>query len=305
MYYKVMRSVNTKIVISLLLLACTAMAETPSYQLLTYPFSNRSAGMGGGRAVDASGNIDIQGNPASASFVQGLQGQVGFVNHLVGIQGFSGAGVLPLERHRISGELIYFDYGRFEKTDIMGTNQGSFGYHEIAAAMGYAFKFSEAIRLGGRVGRFSRAADGNTSGDFYYDLGGVYHNQLDSLTIGVYLASVGLGESDEAFPTQLHVGTSKILSHLPLRLNLEGVYGFNNQVKFALGGEILVHPIFRVRLGINSNRFDLQTGVTESDFIAGSSVGFALDWQGMLIESAMQSFGAAGWVSQISIAYQL
>ncbi|MCF7922024.1 MAG: hypothetical protein K9M55_04915 [Candidatus Marinimicrobia bacterium] len=296
--------INSRIVLGLLLTA-VALAETPSHQLLTYPFSNRSAAMGGSRSVDPSGQIDIQGNPASASFVQGLQGQVGFVNHLVGIQGFSAAGLLPLERHRISAELIYFDYGLFDKTDIVGTNQGTFGYHELAAALGYAFKFSEGIRLGGRVGRFTRVADGSTGGDFYYDLGGVYHNQEDSLTIGVYLASVALGENDESFPTQLHIGSSKILSHLPLRLNLEGIYDFNDQIRFALGGEILLHRNFRVRLGVNSNRFDLQTGVTESDFIAGTTGGFAIDWQGMLIESATQSFGAAGWVSQISIAYRL
>lgn len=254
--------------------------------------------------MDASGNLDIQGNPASSSFIQGLQGQVGFVNHLVGIQGFAAAGVLPLERHRIAAELIYFDYGLFDRTDVVGANQGTFGYHELAAALGYSFKFSEGIRLGGRVGRSTRVADASTKGEFYYDLGGVYHNQEDSLTVGVYLASVALGESDETFPTQLHIGSSKILSHLPLRLNLEGVYGFNEKIRFALGGEILLHPNFRVRLGMNSNRFDLQTGVTESDFIAGASGGFAIDWQGMLIESATQSFGAAGWISQISIAYR-
>ncbi|MCF7826659.1 MAG: hypothetical protein K9N29_08395 [Candidatus Marinimicrobia bacterium] len=299
-----MNLINSRIVLGLLLTA-VALAETPSHQLLTYPFSNRSAAMGGSRSVDPSGQIDIQGNPASASFVQGLQGQVGFVNHLVGIQGFSAAGLLPLERHRISAELIYFDYGLFDKTDIVGTNQGTFGYHELAAALGYAFKFSEGIRLGGRVGRFTRVADGSTGGDFYYDLGGVYHIEEDSLTIGVYLASVALGESDESFPTQLHIGSSKILSHLPLRLNLEGIYDFNDQIRFALGGEILLHRNFRVRLGVNSNRFDLQTGVTESDFIAGTTGGFAIDWQGMIIESATQSFGAAGWVSQISIAYRL
>ncbi len=305
MYYKVMNLLMSKSILSLFLLVSVVLAETPSHQLLTYPFSNRSAAMGGSRAVDASGNLDLQGNPASASFVTGLQGQVGFVNHLVGIQGFAAGGVLPLERHRIAAELIYFDYGIFDKTDIVGTSQGTFGYHELAAALGYAFKFSEGVRLGGRVGRFTRAADGDTRGEFYYDLGGVYHNQEDSLTVGVYLASVPMGESDEAFPTQLHIGSSKILSHLPLRLNLEGIYGFNQRISFTLGGEILVHPNFRIRLGMNSNRFDLQTGVTESDFIAGASGGFAIDWQGMLIESATQSFGAAGWISQISVAYHL
>ncbi len=305
MYIRVMKNRCIKIALVLLWSMSTVFSETPSYQMLTFPFSNRSAAMGGTRAVDPSGNIDIQGNPASASFVKTIQGQVGFVNHLVGIKGYSSAGVLPMDRHRISGELIYFDYGLFDKTDILGNTQSSFGFHDLSTALGYAFEFSDAIRLGGRVGRILRLADGRSQGEFYYDLGGIYHNEVDSLTIGVYLASMALGEGEETFPTQLHIGTSKILSHLPLRLNLEGIYGFNDLIRFAIGAEILLHPNFNVRLGINSNRFGLQTGVTEQDFIAGASAGFAIDWQGMLIESATQSFGAAGWVSQISLSYRL
>jgi len=292
-------------VLIILCLATIAWAETPSYQLLSYPFSSRAAAMGGSRSVDASGNFEFQGNPAGTSFIEGVQGQVGMVNHLVGIRGYSAGGVLPMDRHRLSAELIYFDYGSFVKTDINGNSTSTFGYHELASSLGYAFKFSEIIRLGGRVGRYQRVADSQSQGDFYYDLGAVYHQALDSLTVGVYLASVGLGETEENFPTQLRVGSSKILSHLPLRLNLEGIYNFDELLQFALGAEIFVHPSFAVRLGLNSNRFDLQTGVTESDFIAGATAGFAINWQGMVIESATQSFGAAGWVSQMAISYHL
>jgi len=305
MYNKDMYTYTLRIGFFTLLLGSLALAETPSYQLLTYPFSNRSASMGGGRAVDASGHVDIQGNPASTTFITGLQGQTGYVSHLVGIQGYAAGGVLPMERHRIMGEFTYFDYGLFDKTDVAGNTHGTFGYHELAMSLGYAFTFSEKLRLGARTGRFTRVADGSTTGDFYYELGGVYHDQEDSLTIGLYLASLPLGESAEPMPTRLHIGSSKILSHLPLRLNLEGIYGFDERLGFSLGGEILIHPAFRIRLGVNSTRFDLQTGVTESDFVAGASGGFAIDWQGMLIESAVVSLGAAGWVNQISIAYKL
>ncbi len=305
MYAKVMKSQYLKSALLLLIMVATVFSETPSYQLLTFPFSTRAAAMGGTRAVDPSGNLDIQGNPADASFVESIQVQAGYVNHIVGIRGYSTAGVLPMERHRLTGELIYFDYGLFDKTDIFGNTQSTFDYHELAAALGYAFKFSEAIRLGGRVGRFQRVADASSHGEFYYDLGAVYHKELDSLTFGVYLASAKLGESEEPFPTQLRIGSSKRLSHLPLRLNLEGIYGFDELLRFSLGSEILIHPSFNVRLGINSNRFDLQTGVTEADFIAGASAGFSIAWQGIYIESATQSFGAAGWISQISLTYRL
>ncbi|MEA3286096.1 MAG: hypothetical protein U9Q77_01790 [Candidatus Marinimicrobia bacterium] len=305
MYIKVVKKQVLKIALVLFCGMTLVFAETPSYQILTFPFSNRSAAMGGSRSVDPSGNIDIQGNPANTSFSESLQGQVGFVNHLVGIQGYSSGAVLPMDRHRISAELIYFDYGLFDKTDVLGNTRSTFGYHELATSLGYSFTFSEIIRLGSRVGRFQQVADGDSRGDFYYDLGAIYHKQQDSLTVGVYLASLPLGETSETFPSQLHIGTSKLLSHLPLRLNLESIYGFNDLLRFAIGAEVFIHPNFKVRLGVNSNRFDLQTGVTESDFIAGASAGFAFDWQGVLVESATQSFGAAGWVSQISLSYQL
>ncbi len=305
MYIKVIHSQKFKSVLFLVCFVTVGLAETPSYQLLTYPFSSRAAAMGGSRAADASGHYETQGNPAGTSFINKLQGQIGLVNHLVGIQGYSAGGVIPMERHRLSAEVIYFDYGTFTKTDVDGNSGSTFGYHELASTLGYAFTFSEIIRLGGRIGRYQRVADSQSQGDFYYDLGAIYHSEMDSLTVGIYLASIGLGKTAETFPTQLHIGSSKILSHLPLRLNLEGIYNFDEQIHFALGAEIFMHPVFTIRLGLNSNRFDLQTGVTESDFIAGGTAGFAILWQGMVIESATQSLGAAGWVSQMSISYQL
>ena len=305
MYLNVMPSNHLIRSFLLCLLVQIGFAETPAHQILTYSFSNRSAGMGGTRAADPSGMIDVNGNPASHTFIRSLQGQVGFVNHLVGIQGYSATGVLPLERHRLSVELIYFDYGLFERTDIYGNTGSTFGYHELASSLGYAFLFTEKLRLGSRLGRYLRVADGNSSADLFYDVGAIYHDHDDSLTVGLYLAAVPLGDPRETFPTQLRLGSSKILSHLPLRLNLEGIYNWNEVFQLALGGELLIHPQFSVRVGVTSNRFDLQTGVTESDFVAGVTAGFALDWQGMLVEMAGQSFGAAGWINQISISYRL
>ncbi|MCF7823284.1 MAG: hypothetical protein K9N35_03850 [Candidatus Marinimicrobia bacterium] len=302
---KVMNAQTCKIILLSLFMIAGIHAKTPSYQLLTYPFSNRSAAMGGSRAIDPSGNIDIQGNPAGMSFILEPQVQAGYVNHLVGIKGYSAAFVFPLERHRLSLESIYFDYGLFDRTDINGLTDGTFGFQDMSTALGYAFQFSPAIRLGTRIGRYQRTADQVSSSEYYYDLGAVYHKEIDSLTIGVYLASAELGESEEAFPTELRIGSSKILSHLPLRLNVEGIYAFDKQLRLALGAEVLLHHNFTIRLGINSNRFDLQTGVSESDFIAGASGGFALQVGGALIESASQSFGAAGWISQMSISYHL
>lgn len=305
MYLRVMTNQLLGTILFSLLMTQVGLAETPSYQILNFPFSSRSASMGGGRAVDPSGGLDIQGNPAGMAFVDRSTVQAGYINHLVGIKGYSAGGLIPLQRHRLSLETTFFDYGQFDATSVSGVTTGTFGYQELSLAMAYAFEFSNTISLGTRVGHYTRTVDVDSNSDFYYDLGAVYHNKADSLSVGVYLAAAPLGESSEPMPRHLRIGSSKVLSHLPLRLNLEGIYAFDEQLRLALGAEVLLHPSFRLRLGVNSNRFDFQTGVSESDFVAGASGGFVIDWHGLIIESATQSFGGIGWVSQMSVSYQL
>lgn len=305
MYWKVMKNQLLKTILLSGLLVQIGWAETPSYQILNYPFSSRSASMGGARAVDPTGSLDIQGNPAGMTFADHSSVQAGYVNHLVGIKGYSAGGLIPFQRHRLSLETTFFDYGQFNATSVTGVTTGTFGYQELSLALAYAFKFSNSMSLGTRVGHYTRTVDVDSNSDFYYDVGAVYHKEADSLSIGVYLAASPLGDSQEAMPRHLRVGSSKVLSHLPLRLNLEGIYAFDEELRLALGAEILLHPSFRVRLGVNSNRFDFQTGVSESDFVAGASGGFVIDWNGLLIESATQSFGGIGWVSQMSVSYKL
>ena len=259
--------------------------------------------MGGTNAAHDLSTLDINGNPATYTFSSDLQGQAGFVNHLVGIKGFASAGVLPLEDHRLFGEMVYFDYGLFDRTDVYGNTAGTFGFHEIAFQAGYAYRVSERIRLGARLGLFQRTADTHTHRRLFSNFGAVYYSAEDSLTIGLYISNLAFDEIEEEAPTALRIGTSKILTYLPLKLNLDGEYSLNEDWLIAIGGEILVHPQFRLRLGINTRRFDLQTGVTREDFLAGATGGFVLEWQGILVESAVQSYGAAGIVSQLSLGY--
>jgi len=305
MYFWDMNNRLVKFVLTGGLIISSVLAETPSYQILNYPFSSRSASMGGGRSVDPGVGLDIQGNPAGLTFSRRSLIQAGVVNHLVGIKGYSAAGMIPLERHRLSIESVLFDYGEFKETSVTGVNTGSFGFQELSLGLAYAFEFSKYISLGTRVGHYSRTVDAESSADMYYDIGGVYHKQEDSLSVGIFLSASPLGESQETMPRQLRLGSSKVLSHLPLRLNVEGIYAFDKKLRFALGAEVLLHPSFRLRLGLNSNRFDFQTGVSESDFVAGAAGGFVVDWNGILIESATQSFGGIGWVSQMSLSYRL
>jgi len=277
--------------------------ETPAFQVLEYPFSPRAMAMGDTRAVNVTPSLEAAGNPAALTFTSDLQGKVGLVNHLVDIKGYSAIGVLPLENHRISGEMVYFDYGLFDRTDAFGNPTGSFGFHELSLQMAYAYSITDRWRLGTRAGWVQRVADNTTSGQGILNFGALYHLAEDSLTVGVLVSNLAVDEGSDELPTAIRVGTSKILTYLPLRLNLETDYRLADNWLLALGGEILLHPQFTLRLGINSNRFDLHTGVSASDFLAGVSGGFFVEWMGLQVEMAAQSFGAAGFISQAALAY--
>lgn len=305
MYKRVIQARISTIFLVLVLLVGTAIADTPGLQLLHFPFSPRSAAMGGTRAASPTQSTDINGNPAGLAFQSHLQGQASVVNHLVGIKGYGLQGLIPLEAHTLAGDLIYFDYGIFERTDETGTTDGTFGFHELSTTFSYAYRWRESMAAGARVGRFLRVADGASEDLFYYDLGLVYSSDQDSLIVGLMVLAIPLGDSGEALPSQVRVGTSKVLEHLPVRLNLEGGYAFSDRYDLALGAEILIHPSFQLRMGVNSNRVGLQTDVTSGDFVAGASYGFAFRFKGMRIEMANQSFGDAGWVNQMSLSLRL
>ena len=81
----------------------------------------------------------------------------------------------------------------------------------------------------------------------------------DSPDVGEFMVSNLSWKKEEATPTALRVGSSKILTYLPLRSILMQNTGTQEDWLIAIGGEVLIHPQFRLRLGINTRRFDLQT----------------------------------------------
>ena len=115
----------------------------------------------------------------------------------------------------------------------------------------------------------------------------------------------GPNSGADELPTTLVVGTSTQLQYLPARINLDGRYDIQKHWFLATGIDFSLNNYLNLRLGINSNRFDLQTNVLRSDFIAGGTGGFSLKVKNFLFELAFQSFGGAGVIQQMSLAVKL
>lgn len=283
----------------------TLPAATSGYHLLTFPFSTRSAAMGGTYAGAGDGQFQVFTNPASAALTNGFQAFTGSVRHLAGIQGIGLGGVLPVEQHRFFGEATYFNYGIFDRTDEHNTQTGTFGFHELYVGGGYAGDILPKFALGGRLGVYTVVADSETRQTLVSSVGGMYHYRNDSTTIGIALMNFGSKSGSDELPVTLVVGGSQQLMYLPARIHLDAQMNRQQQWRVALGAELFVHENFTLRAGLNSNRFDQQTSVLRSDFIAGGTAGFGLKIKQLLFEFALQSFGGAGTVQQMSLAMKI
>lgn len=281
------------------------MAATPSYGLLTYPFNTRSAAMGGTYASDGDHQFQLFTNPASVALTQNLHAQAGSVRHLAGIQGVGLGGVLPVERHRFFGEATYFNHGLFDRTDETNTVTGTFGFHELYIGGGYAIDILPHFALGGRTGLYYLAVDNESRQAWVSSAGGMYHTRDDSTTIGIALMNFGADHGADELPTTVAVGGSQRLMYLPARINIDAQINQQKRWRIAVGGEFFLHDNFTLRLGMNSNRFDLQTNILRSDFIAGGTAGFGLTLNNLLFEFALQSFGGAGTIQQMSLAIKI
>ncbi len=295
----------TPLILGLLIYRVPIWAATSGYQILTYPFSTRVAAMGGTFAADGTQRFQVLTNPASVALSNGIQGQAGTVRHLAGIQGFALGGMLPVEQHRFFGEAAYFNYGTFDKTDVNNNHLGTFGFDELYAGGGYATELFPHFAFGGRTGLYRQQADHKIEQKWISALGGMYHRRNDSLIVGAAIMNFGQKSGVNELPTMIVIGTSTKLQYLPARINIDGQYNLQQQWKLAAGAEFFVNNNLTLRLGLNSNRFDLQTNVLRSDFIAGATAGMGLRVKNFLFELALQSFGGAGIVQQMSAAIRL
>lgn len=300
-----MRHTQTLLGFLLIIGSTVVMAATPSYHLLTYPFNTRSAGMGGTYVADGDHQFQLFTNPASVALTESFQMQAGSVRHLAEIQGIGLGGVLPIEQHRFFGEATYFNYGTFDQRDETNTQTGTFGFNELYIGGGYATDVLPHIAFGGRTGLYYLSVDNETRQSWVSSIGGMYHFRDDSTTIGVVLMNAGTSSGSDELPTTLAVGGSQRLMYLPARINVDAQINQQKQWRVAIGGELFFNDYLTARVGLNTNRFDLQTNVLRTDFIAGGTAGFSLNIRNLLFEFAMQSFGGAGIVQQMSLAVKL
>lgn len=225
----------------------------------------------------------------------------------------------------VGGYLNTFDYGEFDET-IAG--EGNTGRHFSAA------EHVLALYMSGRSGRYLGwglaakyvwgSIDDAKAAGRALDLGVTVNPHWERLRFGVALRNFGTqtdsyGAESYPMPTELVIGGSKRLLHLPLDLHGAVIFGRRGEgewdfeflngkpgVSFAGGGEFTVQPEgvrkpFFLRIGYRSRGKDLRVG-HRLDTLAGFSFGLGFEFRILGINYAYAPMGALGDVHRFGIS---
>ena len=288
----------------------TYAGERPGFAFLNTEMSARGAALSGAMVAKIGEVHGLFHNPASLAGINGLAWSTNYLNHLLDM----GGGNLMMAKSTGIGRLgigfATMDYGSFERLDDRGNSIGeNFGASDLLFSFGYGYQIASFISVGTNLKWASSNIDEYSANAFALDAGFVFENSDLDLTIGGGIFNLGRSNAfittKDPLPTNFKLGISKLLAHLPLRLNLEGIWLTYGNWKALASGEIIISPNFNLVIGMNSNRLDLDTSALGEDFFSGGSLGFGLMFDAWRVDYAITSYGGAGSIQRFGLSSSL
>lgn len=246
-------------------------------------------------------------NPAGIGDVQQRTAAFGYLNHILDIQSFAGAYVMPMRHGRLGAAVQYTSYGEFERTNELGLEEGTFGASSAVLYLSYAQTRAKRVQIGANL-KYIRSELANFSSDaFAVDIGVIYHSSfLGNMDFGGGLFNLGgvisaFDQTEERLPFNYQFGVSKQLEHLPLRYSLALIGYSEEDLRFRAGGEFALSTGMFLRLGYDSIGSDQKVG-TSSDRFAGLSLGLGLEYRQYKFDYGISSFGEVGSLNRLSLS---
>jgi len=237
------------------------------------------------------------------------------------------------------GQLRYFDYGSFDRANIVGLRQGTFEAQDFTLSIGYAYSIDSNWRVGGKLKSAFSSYDVYQSAALALDLGVSYELPQYNLNFALLIKNLGfqlspLADTREPLPFEIQLGAAYKLEHAPFRfmLTLEQLQQpdltFDNptdvevnqltgeieQVDETLLNKIARHMIFALEFAPTPG-LNLQVGLAARQreelnldtrrTAAGFSFGGGIRLYKFMINYARNSYHVAGASNHISITTNL
>jgi len=281
--------------------------ERPGLAFLNTEMSARGASLAGAMVAKRGEVHGVFHNPASLSGIVGTTWSANFVNHLLDIGGGNLMMAKKIESGNIGFGLASIDYGSFNRLDDRGNDLGTdFSASDLLVSVSYSLEISDAISLGSNIKWANSNIDEYSSNAIALDVGFLYFQPERDLSIGGGIFSLGKStafiDNSDPLPTNFRLGISKLLAHLPLRVNAEGIWLTYGKWKALASGEIILSPNVSLILGLNSNRLDLDTSSLSVDFYSGGNIGLGVTVEKWRIDYALSSYGGAGLIQRFGLS---
>ncbi|MDX1684970.1 MAG: type IX secretion system protein PorQ [Saprospiraceae bacterium] len=199
------------------------------YEFLNIPNSARITALGGYLNTVKDDDVTLAlTNPAALNPEMG--GALAFHHNffISDIQnGYFGYGhQLKESDYTLHAAIKYITYGDFQETNDMGDITGEFDANEIAIVVGAGRSLNENYSVGVNLKHISSRFEAFTSSAIAGDVSAMYYNPDKEWAITISLTNFGwvyedyTDNTEASMPTQLQIGFSKRLEHLPFRYSI-------------------------------------------------------------------------------------
>ncbi len=119
-------------------------------------------------------------------------------------------------------QLVYFDYGEFDRANVIGIRQGTFSGNDLSFNVGYSYKIDSNWRLGATMKVINSVYDTWSSWGLAWDAGVTYQIPSRRLAMALVMRNAGFqlnpyAEERENLPFEIQFGISNRFEHMPLR----------------------------------------------------------------------------------------
>lgn len=326
---------------SLLALQTLAFAQVGGqsvYQFLNLVPSARQAALGGKNVTIYDQDVNqALFNPASTNDQMDNHLSTNYASYFGDVRYGTAAYAHTVDRHlrTFHAGVQYINYGDFDGYDQFGNATSSFTGSEIALSVGYAMTIPKTNwHVGVNTKLISSTLESYTSFGGALDLGALYVDEVNEINYAIVVRNVGTQFTSytglkEELPTELILGVSQQLAHVPIRWHItlenmqqwnvafsnparaqnsidgtstpEKVSFFNNALRHLIvGAELFPKKGFNIRLSYNFRRGE-EMSVLEQRNFSGISMGFGLRMRRLKFDYSFSRYTLAANTSMFGL----
>lgn len=303
--------------------------EVGSYGFLKMPVSAHAAALGGPviSIVETDASL-VSHNPSLLCPEMQGQASVSYMQYADGINlGAASYTGKFLDYGAWQASAHYVNYGSFNGYDEYGNSTGTFGAHDVALSWGVGYPLTQRWRIGAAARAILSNYESYNAFAVGVDVGLNYYNEVDGRSISIAVTNLGRqlkafnDERRVSMPTQLSIGVSKEVEHLPFCLTLTAIDlfdwhqhyrdGVGSEHKYSGGEQALCHLLLGVEwlptdgffLGAAYNYRRQREFSGAGGFLRGMSYGGGIQHNAWRFSAAYARYSAVDGTLHITLNY--